>query len=164
MRVSFLASLLLLFGATALEGQACRSGPLPPLQSLFPGEIDGMARQLYGVNGGCYTNIYRPAKSEPGSGIPWAVVMIEEHNDPFLGDDPIRLADHYRRAGLETQDVGGWPVAYEGSSDLGDRFVTLKDRLRVTVLVKEGIDLASSRALTQKVLAIVLPGILLPCT
>lgn len=164
MRVSFLALLLLLFGATALEAQTCRSGPLPPLQSLFPDEVDGMARQLYGVTGGCYTNIYRPAKSEPGSGVPWAVVMIEEHNDPFLGDDPVRLTDHYKRAGLETHDVGGWPVAYEGTSDLGDRFVTLKDRLRVTVLVKEGTDLASSRTLTTQVLARILPGILLPCT
>jgi hypothetical protein len=164
MRVSFLALLLLLFGATALESQACRSGPLPPVLSLFPNEIDGMARQLYSVNGGCYTNIYRPARSEPGSGVPWAVVMIEEHNDPFLGDDPVTLADHYKRAGLETQDVDGWPVAYEGTSDLGYRFVTLRDRLRVTVLVKEGVDLASSRMLTHRVLAAILPSILLPCT
>jgi len=164
MRVSILAVLLLLFSAAALEGQTCRSGPLPPLQSLFPNEIEGMPRQLYGVNGGCYTNIYRPAKSEPGSGVPWAVVMIEEHNDPFLGDDAARLAAHYERAGLQTESVDGWPVAYEGTSDLGDRFVTLKDRLRVTVLVKEGRDLASSRALTNRLFAHILPGILLPCT
>lgn len=163
MRRTLLAVLLLLVAGPAVEAQTCREGPVPPVPSLFPNEVDGMPRELYNVANGCHTYLYRQAKTRAGDGVPWAAVMLEEHTDPFLGDDAARLATHYERAGLEVHRVDGWPVAYRGTSELGAEFVTVKDRLRVTVLVKEGIDLESSRVLADGILAGILDRILMPC-
>lgn len=164
MRATFLALLLLLSTASAVEAQACRAGPLPPMMSLFPDEIDGMPRQLYTVADGCATNFYRPRDSKPGDGTPWAAVMIEPHADPFLGEDPDALARHWTESGIAVHDVAGWPVSYQGHSELGHKFVTLKDRVRVTILVKETDDQAVGTALADRMFAAILPDILFPCT
>jgi len=164
MRATFFAFVLLLLTASTVEAQSCRAGPIPPIMSLFPEQIDGMPRQLYNVAGGCTTNLYRPERTQAGDGTLWAVVMIEGHGDPFLGDDANALEHNWQEAGIAVHDVAGWPVSYQGHSDLGHKFVTLKDRLRITVLVKEASDVASSAVLADTIFAAILPNILFPCT
>lgn len=159
MRPRFLPILLLLaLGAISLQAQTCKKTDPPPLNLLFPEEVDGLEGRLHQTLGGCYTYLYQPEAMDDTT--PWAVVMIEPHSDPFLGEDADALAAHYEERGVNVHRVEEWPVALTDSK-VGIEWITLRDSLRVSVVVKNTDDEAAARALADRFFRRILPG--LPC-
>jgi len=167
MRSLILTILLLAVVAVPLQAQTSPCGDVdaPPLSMLFPDEIAGMDRELYDTRDGCFTYLYKPTAFKPvdNDGGPWTVVMIEPHDDPFLGDTRDGLVRHYETAGMPFHEVGDWPIT-RSETLAGEEFVTLKDDLRITVVVKDGTDAMSSKALADQFFGILLPRTALRCS
>jgi len=165
MRTAFLTFLLIVAAAAPLQAQICRKGPSPELGTLFPNEVAGSTRAFYDSRDGCLTNLYRPASYRAGEGTTaaqWAVVSIEPHDDPFLGESAEAMKAHYERSGMALYETSGWPVTFAEIS-AGHEFVTLKGDLRISVVIKDATGQASSWALAKKFFDDVLPKVLVPC-
>ncbi|MDA0311686.1 MAG: hypothetical protein O2992_06165 [Gemmatimonadetes bacterium] len=165
MRTTFLTLLLIVAVAAPIQAQMCQTGPSPELSTLFPNEVAGLTREFYDSRDGCLTNLYRPASYRAAEGTTpaeWAVVSIEPHNDPFLGESAEAMKAHYERSGMVLHETSGWPVSFEEIS-AGHEFVALKGDLRIAVVIKGAANQASSWFLAKKFFDDVLPKVLVPC-
>jgi hypothetical protein len=165
MRTLFLVLLLVFVAAAPLGAQVCREGPPPTLSTLFPDLVDDLTREFYDSRDGCLTNLYKQQNYIPADGAPeplWAVVMIEPHNDPFLGSDSDAMKDHYERTEMDVYEVDGWPITGTETA-VGYEFVTLKGDIRVAVIAKQAPDQATGWILAQKFFEEILPKIIIPC-
>lgn len=146
--------------AAPLQGQTCRKVPPPFLPDLFPERALGLDLQFAtDPTGGC-TAMYRPDSQAARASRAWAMVTIEANPAADLGETAEGIRTRFTPPLHTLFTMGDWPVVMR-LAPLGDEFVAHKGSVRVVVLVKNGDQGETSRALAEALLVQILPKV--PC-
>lgn len=156
-----LPSLLFVFLlATPAAAQTCKPAPSPFLPDLFPESVKGLPKEFSVAPGAGCMALYRPEDPAQRETHPWAVVTIEPNGNPESGASAEAAQTTLLHNGSQVITISDWPVGF-AVRPKGDEFVALKGSLKITVLVKNGDQGATSQALARPFFEKILPTV--PC-